>query len=100
MPYEELTMWAIRYDYGKFGKKVDDYRSAMQAKFTAESFGGGKDIPLEKYMPKFERMEKKKTQVRNLVSVAAIFGGVIPVEVIEKELGNGNSSDTDSASQA
>jgi len=104
MPYEELVCWAIRYDFGKFGKKMEDYRAGMQAKITNEAFSSGKvDIPIEKYILKFEESEKKEkdTQITNMAIVGGLFPGVIPPEVFEKELNNnGNSSDTDSTSEA
>lgn len=98
MPVEELTMWAFRYQFGKFGKKLDDYRFATQAKITDMVFSNGKhDPPLEKYIPNVRIVEHKAVTNKNLVIANAILGGgIVPEEVIK----NVNSSNTDSPSEA
>jgi len=98
MPIEELMYWKARYEYGKFGKKLNDYRFATQAKLTDLAFSDGKiNPPLEKYIPKIEMIEEKATQCKNLILANAFLGGnVVPKEILK----NVYSSKPDSPSEA
>lgn len=97
MPYEELLAWQYRYALGKFGKKLNDYRFATQAKITDLCFSDGKfDPPIEKYIPQIRIIEEKAVTNKNLIIANAIFGGVVPKEIIE----NVNSRKPDSPSEA
>lgn len=98
MPYDELIAWAYRYEFGMFGKKLDDHRAAIIAKCAAEAFSDGKkDIPLSNYMVKFEQRDQaeEKTSKRNLLIASTIFPGILPTEVLK----NGNSSKPDSTTE-
>ena len=97
MPIEELLCWFFRYRVAKFGKKLDDYRYATQAKITDLCMSGGNiDPPVEKYIPQIKLIEEKAIQNKNLILANAFLGGnVVPKEVLE----NVYSSKPDSPSE-
>lgn len=97
MSYEEMVCWAYRYEYGKFGFKVESDRAAIIAKCAAEAFSDGKkEISLENYKPTYDtndNLQEKDTK-KNIMIADQIFGGIIPKRVIK----NGNSSKPNSTS--
>jgi len=99
MSYEEMVCWAYRYEYGKYGYKVESDRAAIIAKCAAEAFSDGKkEISLDNYKPTYDTSENmtEKTTKTNLMIANNLFGGIVPKKVID----NGNSSKPDSTTEA